>query len=233
MEAQIQVQMDDMKMLLQCQQPDQRDKDSVVEYDEDLAEDAPEIIRSCRNLLGLLPMIFPLQQCPETAVRDLGNWFRSIPRDDQATGFFLHHGDLSLNNILVDPHTLRISGIVDWESVNTCPLWEALEYPEFLIGRTIEEEPPLLGGEDKENILLVEGMEDWEKTALRRRFDEHLQKVRGVACNITGAGRDVMDKWKGDFKKLLMLVEFSTNMVEKGIAELNAAMGLEARNIGT
>ena len=33
----------------------------------------------------------------------------------------LLHPDLSLNNIMVDPNTLKITGIIDWECTNASP----------------------------------------------------------------------------------------------------------------
>jgi hypothetical protein len=60
--------------------------------------------------------------------------FPSRPRD-----FALYHHDLSLANILVDPTTYEITGIVDWECVGTRPHWEDT-YPPFLIADGSESE---------------------------------------------------------------------------------------------
>lgn len=52
--------------------------------------------------------------------------------------FVLYHGDLSMNNILVDPTTHKITGIVDWECVSFVPLWKANVVPKLLEGPDID-----------------------------------------------------------------------------------------------
>ena len=50
------------------------------------------------------------------------------------------HHDLTLSNILVDPATLKITGIVDQERTGTRRFWEE-RFPVFVEGHNIEEEP--------------------------------------------------------------------------------------------
>jgi Ser/Thr protein kinase RdoA (MazF antagonist) len=51
----------------------------------------------------------------------------------------LFHGDLSMQNILVDDDG-KIIGIVDWECVSALALWKACQLPELLEDRDRNEE---------------------------------------------------------------------------------------------
>ena len=52
--------------------------------------------------------------------------------------FVLHHDDLSTNNILIDPVTHIVTGIVDWECISFVPRWKAHRMPQFLEGPDID-----------------------------------------------------------------------------------------------
>jgi hypothetical protein len=84
------------------------------------AEDVPEldgILSAAEELQNLLPKFF----------------------DDSPGGekFMLYHGDLSTNNILIDPTTHHITGIVDWECVSLQPAWKVPRPPQLLYGPEI------------------------------------------------------------------------------------------------
>ena len=70
------------------------------ETDEELAEDQEAILETCNRLRQLVPAVFAT----------------SNPEENM-----LYHTDLSSSNILVDPVTHRITGIVDWDCVNIRP----------------------------------------------------------------------------------------------------------------
>ena len=139
--------LEDMKLLLS---PDAR---LHSDFDEDLADEAENIILTLNQLQQILPALFP-----------------SKPRN-----FALHHHDLSLRNILVDLATHQITGIVDWECVGTRPHWEDT-YPQFLRGPEITEEEPLAPGDT--DPIRVECWENWEKVKLRLVFDKELGETR-------------------------------------------------------
>ena len=67
------------------------------DFDDDLAEDAEEIIQVLDELQPIFATLFP----------------------SQTRNFSLQHHDLSLPNILADPATYQIMGIVNWECVST------------------------------------------------------------------------------------------------------------------
>ena len=52
--------------------------------------------------------------------------------NSETSHFYLTHTDLSLSNIMVDPETGRLTGIIDWEFAATLPLQAAEHFPKFL-----------------------------------------------------------------------------------------------------
>lgn len=82
----------------------------------------------------------------------------------------LWHDDLSSMNVLVDPKTYELAGIVDWESVSIVPAWETGDgIPYFLRGIDVAEPPPF-GSVPIDKEGLVETRKDWELVLLRRKY---------------------------------------------------------------
>ena len=156
------------------------------DFDKDLAEDAENIIEALDKLQPIFSALFPSQ-----------------PRN-----FALHHHDLSLRNILVDPATHQITGIVDWECVGTRPHWEDT-YPQFLRGPEVTEEEPLAPGDT--DLVRVECWENWEKVKLRLVFDKELGETRH--------DDDGRDEIRREFRKELDIVGISPKMVQDWIKE--------------
>jgi Phosphotransferase enzyme family len=82
--------------------------DYYSEVDEQLAEDGAEVLNTFNDLARVMLRIF------------------------SATDFLedvkvLWHDDLSGINILVNPASHKLTGVVDWESVSTVPAWEQEE----------------------------------------------------------------------------------------------------------
>jgi hypothetical protein len=183
--------------------PDQATEDNIGQipdniffddYDEDLAEDAPDIEDVVKQLQMILPSLFTENP-------------NFMTTDHQ---FAQHHHDLSLSNIMFDPKTLDITGIVDWECICVAPKWEDT-YPQFLNGPSIVEEPePLALGDTDE--FRVERWENWEKTQLRREFDE----LAGAPWRSTPT-YDSKAQLKREFRQQLDMVEVSTKMVRSWI----------------
>ena len=71
-------------------------------------------------------------------VSTLGSVQRSISGPNGWDRPVLTHGDLSSRNILVHPHTLEVTGFLDWEMANIMPA-----YQEYVMAR-------LSGGHDSE-----------------------------------------------------------------------------------
>ena len=164
-------------------------------FDQDLLEDGPAIIHAMEGMLALLPMIFPRDEKKES--------LRTI----------LLHPDLSLNNIMVDPNTLKITGIIDWECTNASPQWQDT-YPQFLTGSELEEEPPRVEPGDTDP-LRNELWDDWEKMKLRAIFDE----VAGPLVEEPLAGL------KREFINHIDAVEYTQVYVERWIKETREKIG--------
>lgn len=162
------------------------------ESDEDsLVKDALEIEETIQQLREIVPSLFS--------------------EGIQTEGFVLRHHDLSRSNVMVDPITLEITGIIDWECISTAPAWEDT-YPRMLQGEDMEEQPePLTFGEtDEFHVEEWEEWEEWENTKLRKIFDQ----AAGSGANNDRDGCD-----KRGFREQLDLLEFSTKMVKDWIFE--------------
>jgi aminoglycoside phosphotransferase len=152
------------------------------DFDEDLAEEASEIMEAWGELQGVRATLFP----------------------SHLRSFAPSHHDLSLSNVLVDPATYKINGIIDWECTGTRPGWED-RYPVFLEGCESEEKPePLSPGDDDE--FRVEQWEDWEKTILRPSWDEEIG-------NTGHHGDDAVDKMRSEWRRQLDWLEISAERV--------------------
>ena len=130
------------------------------EYVGDFAKESLMMEPLCREYLEILPIIFG---------------------GEEAEGSFtLHHSDLNAANILVQPDTFEITGIVDWELINVVPEWRASEHPRFLrcAEPEEEEEPPIPSYEDEEDMDVIV-RDRWDNRILRRHFDDVLKQLAG------------------------------------------------------
>jgi len=172
---------EDMKLLLSS------DAHSLHDFDEDLAEDAEDILKVLDELQPISAALFP-----------------SRPRD-----FSLFHHDLSRSNILVDPVTYEITGIVDWECVGTQPHWED-KHPQFLLKYNFDSEiEPLAPGDT--DTFRNERWDNWERRQLRPVFDQEL----GGECDAD----DGKDEIRQLFRQQLDVAYFSPRMVRDWIKE--------------
>jgi len=129
-------------------------KEYYCKADERLSRDATEALQVFKELDRAMSLIFSDSDQPEDVK-------------------VLWYDDLSKRNILVDPHSYRITGIVDWESVSIVPAWEADGgIPSFLRGIEVSEPPPFGSVTEEEEASLVEIREDWELGLLRRKYTE-------------------------------------------------------------
>ncbi|KAI0280955.1 hypothetical protein BGY98DRAFT_961531 [Russula aff. rugulosa BPL654] len=120
------------------------------------------MIAAYESLLSILPVFFPSDA-------------------SDAETFSLFHDDISTNNILVDPTTFRITGIVDWECVSLQPLWEVSRVPKLLEGPEVlvfhgysqipDTPPPPEPGAD---VVQKEQREALEQMLLRRIFYDEI-----------------------------------------------------------
>ncbi|KAL4778836.1 phosphotransferase enzyme family-domain-containing protein [Aspergillus varians] len=95
----------------------------------------------------------------------------------------LHHDDLSVSNIILDPASFEISGIIDWESVGIYPTWQASTVPYFLRGIEVAEPPPA-GTPGVNEDSLVEIRKDWERVRLRRIYGDPVQQAYGCEPSV-------------------------------------------------
>ena len=167
---------EDMEFL---QSPEARTHD---DFDKDVAKEVPEILEALGGLQEAWKTLSP------------------SPPLDPPRPFTLIHHDLSFSNVLVDPSTHKITGMVDWECTGTRPDWEH-RYPMFLKFDgcyEIEEEPEPLSPGD-EDAARVGRRQDWESTKLRPSWDEELRN--------TNCGDDAVDEMKLEWRSQLDWLE--------------------------
>ena len=131
------------------------------EYPDDFREEAPAMMSLCHEYLEVLPKLFS--------------------DEEERQSYVLNHSDLNLANILVDPETFDITGIIDWEMVNVVPLWRAVDYPVFMqdIEPMDEQEPPIPSYEDEEDIA-VYIRDRWDNRLMRRHWKDTMELLRGA-----------------------------------------------------
>jgi hypothetical protein len=133
-------------------------------YDSDDISEFNGIIKVSSDLLSLVPEFF---------------------LDTDREEFVLYHNDLSTNNILIDPITHHVTGVVDWECISLQPTWNARQPPQLLHGPEINAEfyernfglpisdlPPQRNINSAETETMLSELQDYlEKMLLRRVFD--------------------------------------------------------------
>ena len=156
-----------------------------------LLEDGLAILRVMDELLSLVPTIFLRGEKEGSIVSAL------------------LHPDLSLSNIMIDPNTLEIIGIIDWECTNASPLWQHA-YPHFLTvaGPKVEKVPPRVKPGDTDEVR-NEHCDDWEKMQLRAVFDEVVEPL----------AEEPLSRFKSEFMCSLDTAEISQVMAERCIEE--------------
>ena len=140
------------------------------DWDMDCDEEAPEMKKLIDDYQDVLPEVFPAAE--------------------GASPYTLYHHDLSLANILVDPETYQITGIIDWETIQVVPEWKSSRFPKFLTDQIdfeeIDDEEPRLPtpaecdeDSDYHNPAVVERRDRWDNRILRQHYDEALSRTRG------------------------------------------------------
>lgn len=160
----------------------------------DLCTEKNTILRNCHQLLRLLPLIFKSGRSGKEQ-------------------YVLYHGDLNAGNILINPISLEITGVIDWELASTYPLWVSRRPPKFMLGQDIKlvgsvhpteieclvpSSLPQGGSIDHywfRRALNIEGM------ALRSHFDYTMKETRERLS--------ATDKLKSDFEYHVSLLELA------------------------
>ena len=184
------------------------------ETDEELAEDQDEVLKTCHDLKELIPYYFPALG----SGKDINT---------------LYHSDLSNRNIIVDPKTYHITGIVDWESVSICPSWESFAYPHFLKGIEVGEPSPL-GDPAVDEEALTEIRKDWEKVLLRRVYLKSMGDA-GKGLNGIPLAHEIMSddgiKRRQWFATFLYEIEFRWTAARHWIPHMRSLVGLKSRRV--
>ena len=112
-----------------------------------------------------------------------------IPDDEVDYPNVIYHDDLNSSNILVDPETFVVTGIVDWEMINVVPAWRATEHPKFIQDSEPfedEDEPPIPSYDDEEDIA-VYTRDRWDYRLLRNHWDATMKRLKPDDANAVDA----------------------------------------------
>ncbi|CAD6588302.1 MAG: hypothetical protein ASARMPRED_003459 [Alectoria sarmentosa] len=140
------------------------------DWDSDGDEEAPKMEKLFNDYQDVVPEIF-------TAAEGV------FP-------YVLRHHDLSLANILVNPDTYEITGIIDWEKIQVVPEWKGSRFPKFLTDEmdfpwSFDEEPRIptsaeyIQESEDHMSIVVEERDRWDDAILRQHYDEALSRTRG------------------------------------------------------
>ena len=159
----------------------------LYDWDSDCDRDAPEMAWLLDEHQNLLPSIFA--------------------GDEGSSPYVIHHTDLSLANILIDPDTYEITAIIDWEMTQIVPEWKSSRFPKFLTERMdfeeIDDREPRLPTAAEYDIdgakydaVVVERRDRWDNRILREHFDKTLSLTRGekhISSNVIDSARTKRD----------------------------------------
>ena len=129
------------------------------ECDEEDISEFEDAISAYESLLSVLPIIFP-------------------PEAGDPETFSLFHDDISTNNVLIDPTTHCITGIVDWECVSLQLSWDVVRVPQLLEGPEVDDGSPIPdiapSPEEGADEFHTELRERHEQMLLRRIFYDEM-----------------------------------------------------------
>ena len=118
-------------------------------------EEFMEVKRRCSALTEDQPFVFPahfiFEDVPQT-VEDfvevyrnlmtlIGHYRRKYPPSHPSQRLCLWNHDYALRNVLFDPETFEVKGIVDWESSSIVPLALSARYPSELEDVELDGDP--------------------------------------------------------------------------------------------
>jgi len=169
--------------------------DAISAWEDEIGVDGNDFLKHhdsimtlCETYLKLLPKVFPEETGGDT---------------NPKKGYLLHHCDLRSANILVDPETFTITGIIDWERTVALPTWYSLEYPMFINHpEPLDDdlEPPIPDtydqGSKSYDPVMVAIRDRWDARLLRDVFDKKLVELGWPTNWRSTSARDEM---KADF----------------------------------
>ncbi|MCJ1453309.1 hypothetical protein MMC28_003655 [Mycoblastus sanguinarius] len=196
------------------QSPNRDDFDDD-DWDSDCDEEAPDMEKLCHDFQHVLHEIFPARE--------------------ETSSYVLYHHDLSLANILVDPGTLKITGVIDWETIQVGPKWKTSRFPKFLTDQMDfeeidDEEPriptPVEYDEESEhyNAVVVERRDRWDNKILRQNYDEVLSRTRGERIFTEYTSDSAATKRK--FEALTMKITEDTHHARKWLDRYSQSEGV-------
>ncbi|EPS44173.1 hypothetical protein H072_1869 [Dactylellina haptotyla CBS 200.50] len=111
--------------------------------------------------------------------------------------FVLHHDDLNSHNILIDPVSGALTGILDWECVSAVPIWKSCQLPHFLANEWTRDVKPALGeyqeADGSVSSLYPEHLKEWEVTVLAEYFLKRMESKNSDWINVYRSSERIRD----------------------------------------
>ncbi|KAK6517680.1 hypothetical protein TWF506_004862 [Arthrobotrys conoides] len=118
-----------------------------------------------------------------------------VPENEK---FVLHHDDINTGNLLVNPNTGSLTGIVDWECVSVLPNWKSCQLPLFLMYNATRNTKPSKDRYHKNedgspNELYYIHFREWEVTVLGQRFLQRMEAQNSDWMEVYQASEKIRD----------------------------------------
>jgi len=130
-------------------------------------------------------------------------------KDDAATETtVLIHNDLNPGNILINPETLEITGIIDWENMSAVPIGIACSPPDLITGLQPRDTEPdheaywVSDDEDEreknfgKSVIYTEHLMQWQDTQLKPFFNEEMRRICPEWINEYEKGEGLRDLYE-------------------------------------
>lgn len=154
-----------------------------------------------------------------------------LGRDDTV----LHHWDISENNVLVDPISHRVTGLIDWEQVYTMPVvLFSTRYPPIMARHHDCPDfdgpptPPPDAKADTEGndcgsaFVKSDDVDLWERQLMREEFDRRLQELDSPWLRVGKDSRDEAIAYTGEGDRCQKCFEQHNFTAESSLKDISA-----------
>ena len=181
------------------------------DYDSAFEEESPDLLAMCQQYLDVLEAVCPKQE------------------DHSPSS--LHHHDLNEANILVDPETFGITGIVDWETINILPDWRVTGYPEFINScDPPSDTEPEIPSYDEGQTLETDTRDQWDNRILRGHFDQAMKQLSTHSDSPSALkSREIKRKFETEIGNITDWYERSKNWLRRYKQAVDAEKKIEEK----
>ena len=161
-----------------------------LEVDSNFLEEYNDIVKTCNTYLEVLPYVFPTKDDPNAA--------------DDDPQYSLYHWDVSYTNVMVDPETFMVTGVLDWEMISTVPDWYGRQYPSFIDGfePPASSMPGAFTCDSSERGGIVDDQDPYGEGLLHKRFDKKMKELGWEGWKLRSPTNDVKTRFISSIGKM-------------------------------